>query len=181
MIDGGISVVLSWARDTFTGANKPWISKATLDLLDERRQARLTGQFQLELDLRRRVKKSARCYRSMWLEQSVADGSWNAVKKLSRGRKVQQGRLRNAAGEIVSTEFRATTLAEHLETAQWKTRTVSLVPEPCPALRSQLPIDVDAFKMKELRRAIGRMKSGKATKDNDVPIEAFKGLAQEGD
>ena len=63
-------------------ANKPWISKDTLDLLDARRQARLTRQFELELDLRRQVTTSARRDRSEWLEQLVADGTWNAVKKL---------------------------------------------------------------------------------------------------
>ena len=161
-------------------ANKPWIRSETLALLELRRQARSLGKWDAERDLRKQVKKSARRDRAAWLEQLVADGSWPAVRKLRRGRRVQQGRLRNASGELVCSEHRAETLAEHLETVQWAVRPVALLVDPQPAIDAPLPVNVGNFSESELCKAIGKMKSGKATKNDDIPVECFKALAKEG-
>ena len=74
-----------------------------------------------------RFKASAKKDKAKWLEELVATGDWKAIKLLQRGPRRQQGRLRNCHGQVVSSEDRAETLADHLETVQWKVRPVSTV------------------------------------------------------
>ena len=95
--------------------NKPWISQATLELLEARRTARLSGNFILEKDLRKATNKSAAKDRTAWLERLGSEGDWKNLAKLREGFKPKQGRLRNMAGQIVSSEDSAETLAEYLE------------------------------------------------------------------
>ena len=80
---------------------------------------------------------------------------------------------------MVSSDLRAETLAEHLETSQWKVRPVGLVLEPWQPLRDPLRIELGPFTDDEFAKAIGKMKCGKATKTNDIPPEYFRALALE--
>ena len=82
---------------------------------------------------------------------------------------------------MVSSEMRAQTFAEHLETLQWHVRPVTLIPDSEPPLNSQFDVNCQPFSAEELRKAIRKMKSGKATKSDDIPIECYKALEQEGD
>jgi hypothetical protein len=93
--------------------------------------------------------------------------------------KRQQGRLANLSGELVSSELRASTMADYLEQIQWKVRPATLVPDTEPALRETLPVCLEPFTQVELRRAIQKAKNGKSCKQDDVPVEFFKSLAQE--
>ena len=160
-------------------ANKPWISERTLSLLDEKRAARLENDWVSEKLLRRRSRNSAKKDRTAWLENLSATGDWNAMKLLRKKRKRQQGRLRSLSGELVSSECRSHTLADYLEQIQWKVRTATLTPGSEPALRQTLPVSMEAFSERELRRAIQSARSGKSCQDGDAPVEFFKALAQE--
>ena len=64
--------------------NRPWISPRTLDLLHQRRTARMHGQWNAEKRLRAEVKKSAKHDRSRWLEDLASSGNWRSIKKLQR-------------------------------------------------------------------------------------------------
>jgi len=156
----------------------PWITESTLELIRQRRAARCTANWELERSLRREVKKAARRDRAQWMEQLASKGDWNSLKKLRRkGPSSQQTRLQNLEGHVVSTEARATTLADHLETIQWRVRPVTLIPDAKPDIHGPLAVDEGEFTNKELRVAIQRLSSGKSVRKNDVPIEIFKAMA----
>ena len=162
-------------------ANKPWIRAGTLHLLVQRRSAREHGDWILEKQLRRETKKSAKADRAKWLEDLAATGEWAAIKRLRKWRYAKQGRLRNLQGELVSSEHRAETLAEHLEKIQWKVRPTTLVPGAGEPLGDTLQINENDFTHHELRYVIQQASSGKSTKVHDVPTEVFKALAKEPD
>ena len=62
-------------------ANKPWISTDTLAILDQRRAARVSQDWPLEMELRKQTKKAASRDRAQWLERLVAKGDWDSVKQ----------------------------------------------------------------------------------------------------
>ena len=103
---------------------KPWISRHTLDLLEHRRAARDNFDFALEKQMHSLVKASVKQDRSNWLDKLLAEGNWDEVRKLRKGFKPNQGRLRNLQSELVSSEERAETLAEYYEKIQWAVRTI---------------------------------------------------------
>ena len=158
---------------------KPWISQATLDLIDLRTRAHISQDWKLEKKLRKQVHSSARRDRGKWLENLVQKGSWDSIKQLRRGKRTQQARLKDAAGTIVESDMRAETLAAHLETIQWRVRPTSAVPICSTALRPPLPIRQDAFDHAELRKAIKSLRSGRAFKTGDVSIECLKAFADQ--
>ena len=115
-------------------------------------------------------------------EDLASRGDWNSIKLLRKGRSARQGRLRNIHGELVSSELRAHTLAEHLEQVQWRVRPTTLIPGVRASLGEQLHVNnvnPSSFTHAELRFAIKKMASGKATKDDDIPVEIFKALTNE--
>ena len=68
------------------------------------------------------VKAPVKHDRSKWLDKLLQDGNWGEIRKLRKGFKLQQGRLRNMDGELVSSEERAETLAEYYEKIRWAVR-----------------------------------------------------------
>ena len=125
------------------------------------------------------MNQSAKKDRAAWLNRLAASGDWQAMKTIRGGRPKQQGRLRNSLGQVVSSEMRAETLADQLESVQWKVRPATLAPGFDPPLRGSLPVRTTPFTDGEFRRAIRKMKSGKASQDGDIPVECFKALAAE--
>ena len=96
-------------------ANQPWISDATLALVDERDAARRQGHIERELELNKEVKQAARADKGRWLDDLddlESTGSWGSVKGIRKGFKPQQGRLKNLDGHLVASEERLETLAE---------------------------------------------------------------------
>ena len=160
-------------------ANKLWIAPATLETIDKHRQARSQGDCPQEKLPKKLVRKSAKRDRADWLKNVAAQGDWAALKLLRKGAKKQQGRLYNTHGDLVSSEDRADTFAEHLATVQWRVRPVTLIPGDAPAIAAPLKFNDGAFSEQELEKVIAKMKGGRTTKSGDVPIEAFKALAME--
>lgn len=76
------------------------------------------------------------------------------------------------------TEERAETLAEHLERVQWRVRTTSVI-EHAEACAPDVDVSSQPFACLELQTAIRALKSGKATRAGDLPIEFYKALADE--
>ena len=155
-------------------AKKPWIREETLLLISQREQARITGDYALERSLHKAVRKAAKGDRGAWLDDVVRDGSWTGVRKLLQPRRVSQGRLRDASGELVGSELRADTMATHLETVQWRVRPAQVVDSP--PLGPTLPVDIDCFVMEELTTTIRKLRSGKASGHDEIPAELFKAL-----
>ena len=104
---------------TRSRAQRPWIRFQTLGLIAERSRARSGADFQLEKQLNAAITKSAKRDKDAWLNDLAGSGDWAQVRKLRRGFKPQQGRLKDAGGRFVSSEERAQTIAEYLETVQW--------------------------------------------------------------
>ena len=75
--------------------------------------------------------------------------------------------------------MRAETFAEHLEHIQWHVRPVTLIPDTLPPLFPNLNVNESLFSQVEARKAIHRLASGKSIREDDVPIECFKALADE--
>lgn len=105
---------------------KPWISEATLGLIQRRLDARASADWPLEKQLRKETQKSVRKDRSNWLTDLAGRGDWQSLRKLRQKGRASQTRLQNLQGETVSTELRAETLADHLEHLQWRVRAVTL-------------------------------------------------------
>ena len=116
-----------------------------------------------------------------WLETVASKGDWPSIATLRKGACKIQGRLRDASGSLVSSEVRAETFADFHDSIQWRVRDVTLVPDVEPPVRPTLPVNCDPFTERELQKAICKMGSGKAVKEQDIPVECFKALAESGD
>jgi len=159
---------------------KPWISQDTLELICQRNDARKAVDRENEQILRKMIQKSARKDRAAWLNNLAGKGDWQSLKKLRKSKQVSQTRLLDAQGQVVSTEFRAETLAEYLEKVQWCVRPIALQPDPPPPFNENVQVSEELFSHKELRKSIFSLKSGKSVRENDAPIECFKAAAQSG-
>ena len=88
---------------------KPWITQATLTLIQRRRDARNVNDFEEEKTLNKSIRNSARKDRRTWLLDIAGSGSWDAMKKLRKPPRPKEGKLRGVDGIEVSSEERADT------------------------------------------------------------------------
>ena len=153
---------------------RPWISKGTLELIEQRHQARQRGEEESEILLHKSIMRSARVDKRTWLLEMAGSGDWKKLNRLRKGSVYQQGKLYNLSGELVSSEQRADTFAEYLEKVQWAVRPVSLTDDPEPVLFPELAVSSEPISMRELRRAVRLFKKGKATGPDDIPVEFWQ-------
>ena len=158
-------------------AKRPWISSKTLALIERRNGARRAGLQQQCSDLSKQVKYSAKEDRRKWLDDNLAKGGWQAIRRLRAGRSQKPGRLRDKEGNLVSSERRAETLADYLEHVQWQIMFAQEAPSSCKSLGPELPIRTDLFKIWDLQKVVKRMKSGKSTGGDQIHAEFWKVLA----
>ena len=155
---------------------QPWISEATLRLIERRNAVRSQGLFDSEKILNRQVRSSVRLDRGKWLNDLVASDSWNVVRRLRKGVAAKQGRLRNSCGEVVPSDERANLLAKHLEEVQWAVRPTTLMPANA-VLSPELPVDSGNITMEEVMSACKRLKKSRAAGVDDIPAEIWKAVA----
>ena len=110
------------------------------------------------------------------MDDTLADGSWNAVRKLNKPPGKKQGRLRNLQGELVDASSRAETLAEYLESVQWTERFADLTSGNARNFDEELPVNLDAFTADELKTAVEGFKRNKATGGDQIPMEFWMAL-----
>ena len=79
---------------------QPWISQRTLDLISQRQQACSMGHLDLERELYKKVRRSAKEDRSNWLDEVAAAGDWESIRRLRKGIKPSQGRLKKYIGRV---------------------------------------------------------------------------------
>ena len=77
-------------------------------------------------------------------------------------------------GEVVASEMKAETLAEYFDKVQWCVRPVTHENDVAADMNEELPIDVGAIRMTELRYAAQKLKSNRASGIDDVPAEFWK-------
>ena len=154
---------------------RPWISQGTLALIHERLAARRSGAHDRERLLTKRIKKNIKNDRSQWLDDALANGSWDEVRKLRRGKKLQQGGLKNSQGVVTGVEQRAETLASYLESTQWAEKL-------CPGsayvdhLGEELAVNTDRITYDELSSAAKKLKYGKACGTDGIPAECWRAV-----
>ena len=153
-------------------ARWPWISEWTLQLIEQRNDARLAGDYAAEMRLSAAVKRSAKDDRKEWLESSLIKGDWDAVRRLRKGGKQEQhGRLRDADGHLVASDQRAETLALYLERVQWAVKFPDAVQKDDRMFDSDLPVDTSLFRAEELHKVVSRCKRQKASGCDDIPAD----------
>lgn len=158
---------------------RPWISASTLDLLQRRNAARSNGTYDEERRIGKLIKSSVARDRRSWLDALLKSGDWGCIRKLRKGFCPQQGRLRDATGQLVSSEMRADTLASHLERVQWAVRHTTAVP-PRDLICDELPIDIGVISSGEVAKAAKQLKSNRASGLDGVPSEFWKAIVLNG-
>ena len=156
-------------------AKKPWIQAGTLDLITSRNDARKDGDRTRELFLNKRIRKSAVCDRTLWLQNMITTGSWEEIKKLKKSRSlhITGRRLNDRQGQLVQSDLRADTFATHLEEVQWAVRPMNAV-ENIPPLGPLLPTCAGTITADELKCAVGKLKTKRAA--IQMPAELLKTL-----
>ena len=157
-------------------ANRPWTSSETLSLIRERDICRRKGDFEREKLLNKDVRRAARTDRRHRLEEEVASGSWSSVRSLRKGNRIKHAGVRNLEGVLTGTGERAETLADYFEKVQWSVQFPGLRPSATQPIGDQLPISVQKFTIEELRRVLGKLKTGKAAGVDDIPPDFWKAL-----
>ena len=104
-------------------AQRPWISRETLDLIEARDNARIACSYGLEMHLKKRFRQLAKKDHARWLDVMASSSSWHAIKQIrnhDHGPSKSQGRLRNMQETVVDSKDRAQTLADDFEQVQWR-------------------------------------------------------------
>ena len=157
-----------------TKPNKPWISNRTFALISFRQQARAQSRVLDEKFYHKEIRRSVKRDRSEWIERTLADGTWKALNALRKPPKAQPGKLRNALGELVSSESRASTFADYLESVQWMERK-----NGAPEVRCDKPllnVDVGQIYPSEVCRVLKRLKANRSAGPNGIPPEYWRAL-----
>eukprot|EP00959_Pyramimonas_sp_CCMP1952_P095745 2001657-Pyramimonas_sp.AAC.1 len=119
MVDGFVHAETTVLPQEPIRPRKPWISSSTLELVRLRYRARRGADAPRERDIAKRIRASVARDKANWLEDVTRDGDWAQIRRLRKGRQHAQGRLRTNEGELVDSDRRADTLAQHSETVQW--------------------------------------------------------------
>ena len=89
-----------------------------MQLIEDCTLARKSYNFAEEKRIGKEIKKLIVNNWAVWLDKFLKTGDWDEIRKLKRGVHHQQGRLQNESGQLISTEEKAETLAEHVEEVQ---------------------------------------------------------------
>ena len=144
-------------------------------LIQCRNGARTAKDLEAEADYNKRIRSSARADRRRWLEDLAATDNCTRIQKPRTKPRPQQGRLKDAAGNIVSSEHRAETMAEYFESVQWAVRPVTAHRFE-EHLGEELPVNCGPITKVEVRRAAKRLKNNRACGLDNVPAEFWKAL-----
>ena len=112
--------------------------------------------------------------RTIWLEQLTVTGDWNEIRKLRKGFAPHQGRLKDMVGDLLASNSRADTLADHLEKVQWAVRLVSLREGKTGLIANLLPVELGNITENEICSATKQLNVGQSCGAITVPAE-FRG------
>ena len=161
-----------------TGARKPWISAQTMGLIEHRNFCRTAGQHTAEKELNKEIRAAARRDRRAWLDDSLASGSWSAIRRLRQGKPKKHTTIQDQNGTFVSTAERADTLADYFEKVQWRCPLPSVASPSRPALGPSLDVDTSSFRLLELQTLLRKLKHGKASGGDGIPPDFWKALSK---
>ena len=126
----------------------------------------------------KQIKKSAKNDRDIWLRKLAASGDPKELRRLRKRSSPSQGKLKNLDGEVVDSDVRDQMMAEYFSQVQWATRPTTLIPNR-PALYPELTVKITSVEREEVIRAAKKMKSGKASGADGIPIEFWKFLCKD--
>ena len=181
-VQGAMHVAAEYLPSRSLSPHRPWITSATLELIEDRNFARQRGHYEDERKLHKLIRQSAKKDRKAWLDNVLENADWAAVRALRKGPSSKPGRLRNLDGQLVSSDVRAETLAEYLEKVQWSVQVASAVPaapDGANLCDSTLPIRVTPFTLNELLVVVKRLKAKKAPGNDNIPMEFWKALCSD--
>jgi len=158
---------------------KPWIQHRTLELIQLRNSARLHQQYNLEKQLNKQIRSSAKQDRAQWIEQLLESGDWKCIKQHQAGPKRTPGRLQNSAGQMVSSDERADTMATYFADVVWHVPFAQLT-DNSPS-NPTLPINTDDFSMEELNVVLRRLRQNRCPGHDQIHAEFWQALAKDGE
>ena len=171
---------MTWAAQNLlpklNSANKPWISDATLDLIELGRVALVAGDTDEEKRLHIETINSAKVDRTRWLEAVVASGDWQRIRVIRKPRKMRCGRLGGDDGELVENDSWADAMADHLERVQWHVRPLGAVEGP--KLGPELPGNLDEISEDEVAHAVRKLRKNRAAGPDEIPAEFWQSIAE---
>ena len=120
------------------------------------------------------IKHSVKRDRAAWLDTLTATGDWNEIRKLRKGFVPKQGRLKNSVGDLVASDMRAETLAEHLEKVQWAVRPLS-TRQGHGLISVVLPVELGPITKTEICFAAKKLNLRRSCGTDSIPAEFWKG------
>ena len=156
-------------------------SRHTLDLIEQRRDARRLGDHNVEKGLHKAIRKSGAQDRKEWLGQLIQRGGWEGVRHLRKPQSIKHATIQRPDGTLADTADRANVLADYFEDVQWQIRFPENAPEPRAPIGDSLPINTGPFSMKELVGALSRLHRGKAPGPDGIPPDFWKSLGSDPD
>ena len=157
---------------------QPWISSATLRLIEQRNAARRCCNAIEEASVNKLIRRRARLDREEWLNNLVASGEWSSIRFLYRTKVPCHGKLRNLAGELVESSQRADTFAQYLAGVHWAAPATAIAAGK-PPIFQQLDVFLGTPTQLEVTLAAHKLKCGKACGPDGVPVEYWKVLLNE--
>ena len=151
-------------------SHRPWTSGRTLRFIDERNIARSAGSLIEEKRLNALVKKSVQQDKRSWFHAALSEQDWNAIRRLKKGFVPSQGRISNQAGELISSEHKAETMASFFEKMQWHVRADTSISDE-PHIYDQLPVRLCDFTKEEILHIISKLRKKKSAGHDDIPAE----------
>ena len=155
---------------------KTYLSAEIWNLIELKRQYRLLGDQQAELETRKLVRHSARKDKEAHVIRSYenaqyAEDRWKSIR-LARKKFVP---FKNRRGEYIDFTQKAHAAADYLANVQW------CCPEPCPPKFNPRPIifddlhlDDSEFTISELRSVLTKCKQNKAPGPDNIIADLLK-------
>ena len=109
------------------------------------------------------------------MDDALANGSWDEVRKLRRGRKTQQGGLKHPQVTVTDIEQRAKIFASYCESTPWAER-------PCPGhayvdpIGGELAVNLGPITYKQIASAANKLKYDRACGTDGIPAECWRAV-----
>ena len=160
--------------------SRPWISEATLQLLERRGQLRMQGDLEQVAELNREIRRAAKRDKRIWLDEQLETGDWSAITNLRKPFRQQVLTLKASGDGVPGRSTNADIYAVQLAEKQWKEAGEPEGLSAAPVLNTPPTISEATISMEEVRTAIKQTKSGKRGGKDQIPSEFFKALTGKG-
>ena len=141
-------------------SKRPWISTATLNLIDTRNDARLNHDYDHEVILNKKMRQSASKDRLNWCDALIKSKAWEELKAFRPKPQRRYGRFQDQDRNITFSDDKTCTLANYFESIQWSVKLCTIAPSR-PMIGNHLHIDTTRIYMRKLSKAVSSLKLAK--------------------